>query len=165
MWTALFRVNWKLNSWGGGRVYKKLYCTFILAVFCFSFFTYFQTLFSWFSITTLVTSLSRIVPKCTQNVFDGIKINFQVGRSLLVRAAWIPLISASPLCKNEQQRLMAITWIRPHICHRYHTLYPWRKIYLVGKFQISVKNLNNLWSFIEIYAIFVTNLCGEYFCG
>ena len=113
----------------------------------------------------MVTSLSRIVPKCTQNVFDGIKINFQVGRSLLVRAAWIPLISASPLCKNEQQRLMAITWIRPHICHRYHTLYPWRKICLVEKLQISVKNLNNLWSFIEIYAVFVKNLCGEYFCG
>ena len=94
-----------------------MYCTFILAVFCFSFFTYFQRLFSncyeikLFSITTLVTSLSRIVPKCTQNVFDGIKINFQVGRSLLVRAAWIPLISASPLCKNEQQRLMVITWL------------------------------------------------------
>ena len=29
------------------------------------------------------------------------------------------------------------------------------------KFQISVKNLNNLWSFIEIYAVFVLNLCGE----
>ena len=29
------------------------------------------------------------------------------------------------------------------------------------KFQISVKNLNNLWSFIEIYAVFVLDLCGE----
>ena len=29
------------------------------------------------------------------------------------------------------------------------------------KFQISVKNLNNFWSFIEIYAVFVLNLCGE----
>ena len=29
------------------------------------------------------------------------------------------------------------------------------------KFQISVKNLNNLWRFIEIYAVFVLNLCGE----
>ena len=29
------------------------------------------------------------------------------------------------------------------------------------KFQISVKNLNNLWSFIEIYAVFVLNLCGD----
>ena len=29
------------------------------------------------------------------------------------------------------------------------------------KFQISVKNLNNLWSFIEIYAVFVLYLCGE----
>ena len=31
----------------------------------------------------------------------------------------------------------------------------------VEKFQISVKNLNNLWSFIEIYAVFVLDLCGE----
>ena len=31
----------------------------------------------------------------------------------------------------------------------------------VKKFQIPVKNLNNLWSFIEIYAVFVLNLCGE----
>ena len=29
------------------------------------------------------------------------------------------------------------------------------------KYQISVKNLNNLWRFIEIYAVFVLNLCGE----
>ena len=29
------------------------------------------------------------------------------------------------------------------------------------KFQISVKNLNNLWSFIEIYAVFALNLCEE----
>ena len=50
---------------------------------------------------------------------------------------------------------------RPHICHRYHRLYPWRKICHVEKFQISVKNLNSLWSFIEIYAVFVLNLCGE----
>ena len=33
------------------------------------------------------------------------------------------------------------------------------------KFQISVKNLNNLWSFIEIYAVFVLNLCGENLYG
>ena len=51
--------------------------------------------------------------------------------------------------------------IRPHICHGYHGLYLWRKICHVEKFQISVKNLNNLWSFIEIYAVFVLNLCGE----
>ena len=29
------------------------------------------------------------------------------------------------------------------------------------KFQISVKNLNNFWSFIKIYAVFVLNMCGE----
>ena len=29
------------------------------------------------------------------------------------------------------------------------------------KFQISGKNLNNLWSLIEIYGVFVLNLCGE----
>ena len=29
------------------------------------------------------------------------------------------------------------------------------------EFQISVKNLNNLWRLIEIYAVFVLNLCGE----
>ena len=32
------------------------------------------------------------------------------------------------------------------------------------KFQISEKNLNNLWSFIEIYAVFVLNLCEEKIC-
>jgi len=59
----------------------------------------------------------------------------------------------------------ATIWIlfiaRPHSCHRYHRLYPLRKICHVEKFQISVKNLNNLWSFIKIYAVFVLNLCGE----
>ena len=50
---------------------------------------------------------------------------------------------------------------RPHICHKYHKLYLWRKICQVEKFQISVKNLNNVWSFIEIYAVFDLNLCGE----
>ena len=44
---------------------------------------------------------------------------------------------------------------RLHICHIYHRLHLWRK------FQISVKNLNNLWRFIENYAAFVVNLCGE----
>ena len=29
------------------------------------------------------------------------------------------------------------------------------------KFQLSIQNLNNLWSFIEVYAVFVPNLCGE----
>ena len=31
----------------------------------------------------------------------------------------------------------------------------------VGKFQLSILNLNNLWSFIEFLAVFVPNLCGE----
>ena len=46
-------------------------------------------------------------------------------------------------------------WLGPraHICHRYHRFYPWRNIYHVEKFQIYVKNLNNLWIFIEIYAV------------
>ena len=48
--------------------------------------------------------------------------------------------------------------VRPHICHK---LYLWRKICHVEEFQISVKNLHNLWSFVEIYAVFVLNLCGE----
>ena len=29
------------------------------------------------------------------------------------------------------------------------------------KFQLSIQNLNNLWSFIEVYAVFVPTLCGE----
>ena len=53
---------------------------------------------------------------------------------------------------------------RPHVYHRYHRLHPWRKICHVEKFQISVKNFDNLWSFIEIYAVFVLNLCGENLC-
>ena len=43
----------------------------------------------------------------------------------------------------------------------YLKLYLWRKICHVEKFQISVKNLNNLWSFTKIYAVFALNLCGE----
>ena len=35
------------------------------------------------------------------------------------------------------------------------------RIIYVEKFQIFVKNLNNLWGFIEVYAVFVLNLCGE----
>ena len=35
------------------------------------------------------------------------------------------------------------------------------RIKFVEKFQISGKNLNNLWSLIEIYAVFVLNLCGK----
>ena len=31
----------------------------------------------------------------------------------------------------------------------------------VEKFQLSIQNLNNLWSFIKVYAVFVPNLCGE----
>ena len=48
-----------------------------------------------------------------------------------------------------------------HICHGYHGSYLWRKFCHVEKFQIFVKNLNNLWRFIEIYAVFVLDLCGE----
>ena len=44
---------------------------------------------------------------------------------------------------------------RAHICHGYHGLYLWRKNCHPDKFLISVKILNNLWSFIEIYAVFV----------
>ena len=29
------------------------------------------------------------------------------------------------------------------------------------KFQLSILNLNNLWNFIEVFAVFVSNLCGE----
>ena len=50
---------------------------------------------------------------------------------------------------------------RAHNCHEYHELHSWRKICNVEKFQISVKNLNNLWSVIEINAVFVLNLCGK----
>ena len=28
------------------------------------------------------------------------------------------------------------------------------------KCQLSIQNLNNLWSFIKVYAVFVPNLCG-----
>ena len=55
--------------------------------------------------------------------------------------------------------------IRNHICHGYQGLYLWRKFCHVEKFQISVKNWNNLWRFIEIYVVFVLNLCGKKFWG
>ena len=50
---------------------------------------------------------------------------------------------------------------RAHICHEYHELYSWREKCPVEKFQLSIQNLNNLWSFIEVYAVFVPNLCEE----
>ena len=70
---------------------------------------------------------------------------------------------------NEHQRISTAipqNWLlsyhaRAHICHEYHELYLWRKICHVEKFQIYVKNLYKLWSFIEIYAVPFLNLCGE----
>ena len=62
---------------------------------------------------------------------------------------------------NVQMHDIRIMRARAHICHKYHKLCLLRKICHVEKFQIAVKNLNNLWSFIEIYAAFVLNLCGE----
>ena len=50
---------------------------------------------------------------------------------------------------------------RAHICHEYHELHSWRKNCLVEKFQLPMQNLNNLWSFIEVYNAFVPNLIGE----
>ena len=47
--------------------------------------------------------------------------------------------------------------LRAHICHKYHKLYLWRKNFHVEKFQLSIQNLNNLWSFIEVDAVFVPN--------
>ena len=38
---------------------------------------------------------------------------------------------------------------------------PGEKICHVEKFQLSILNLNNLWNFIEVFAVFVSNLCGE----
>ena len=40
----------------------------------------------------------------------------------------------------------------------------------VEKFQLPIQNLTNLWSFIKVYALFVSksmwrNLCGENLCG
>ena len=64
---------------------------------------------------------------------------------------------------NFQKRLPKFPFtVRTTIAQTsYHRLYPWRKISHVEKFQIYVKNLNNLWSFIEIHFVFVLNLCGE----
>ena len=67
------------------------------------------------------------------------------------------------LAESAEKGLMLFH--KPHICHEYHGLYLWRKFCHVEKFQISVKNLNNLWRFIEIYAVFVLTLCGENLCG
>ena len=50
---------------------------------------------------------------------------------------------------------------RAHVCHEYHELYSWRKNCHVEKFGLSIKNLNNLWSSIKVYAVFVPNLYGE----
>ena len=50
-------------------------------------------------------------------------------------------------------------WSRAHSCHEYHEYIRGEKT--VEKFQLSIQNLNNLWSFIEVYAVFVPSLCGE----
>jgi len=54
-------------------------------------------------------------------------------------------------------KTVPLHWLPPQTCH-------------VEKFQISVKNLNNLWSFIEVYAVFFSigvkkNLFGKNLCG
>ena len=74
--------------------------------------------------------------------------------------------------KIREMLYLSISWyydspdtVRAHICHKYHELYSWRKYCHVEKFGLSIKNLNNLWSFIEVYAVFVQNLCGENLCG
>ena len=51
------------------------------------------------------------------------------------------------------------------LAHLKSTLYLWRKFCQVEKSQISVKNLNNLWRFIEIYAVFVLNCMEKNLCG
>ena len=83
-----------------------------------------------------------------------------------IQTSYLSRISQIICVEKSAQDFHFFLLHRPHICHRYHRLYPWRKICHVEKFQISVKNLNNLWSFnfIEIYAVFVLNLCGENFC-
>ena len=65
------------------------------------------------------------------------QINYQLETRLMCRA--LNLTDAGPTAD-----LIFVADIRDYI--------PWRKICHVEKFQISVKNLNNLWSFIEIYA-------------
>ena len=50
---------------------------------------------------------------------------------------------------------------RDHQTSYVSQIIPVEKICHVEKFQISVKNSNNLWSFIEIYVVFALNLCGE----
>ena len=50
------------------------------------------------------------------------------------------------------------------LMYGYHGLYLWSKNWHLEKFQIPVKNLNKIWSFIDIYAVFVLNLCGENLC-
>ena len=67
----------------------------------------------------------------------------------------------SYITPTQVPKSVAVDEGRPHICHGYHRIYLWRKFCHVEKFQISVKNLNNLWHFIDIYAVFVLNLCGE----
>ena len=55
--------------------------------------------------------------------------------------------------------ILCVGYIRAHICHEYHELYSWNCH--VEKFGRSIKNLNNIWSFIKVFAVFVPNLCGE----
>jgi len=86
------------------------------------------------------------------------KTQFSVIGSSLTYLCWLCVIFIWSAMYVDIYRSFLV---RPHICHGYHGLYLWRKICHVEKFQISVKNLNNLWSFIEIYALFVLNLCGE----
>ena len=69
----------------------------------------------------------------------------QVVRGLLCVVGGQDLAVQSRLASRlQQQEMCRLYKFRPHICHRYHRLYPRRKIYHVEKFQISVKNLNNL---------------------
>ena len=51
----------------------------------------------------------------------------------------------------------------PDICHLHHLHVGGEKICHVEKFQNSIKNLNNLWSFYRNLCLFCSNLCGEKF--
>ena len=99
--------------------------------------------------------------RCLSPFFCGALTSFPVSEHSFKIPPPLPICLEGLFLLSYFWQGLVLFYVRPHICHGYHGLYLWRKFCNVEKNQISVKNLNKLWHFVKIYAVFVLNLCGE----
>ena len=112
---------------------------------------YFATLHNWrrHSVSNHISNLVAMLVKLFGSV-QLIALKFFCSSCLTAIAIARLGLGGSP--STHPTELIFVTNITNYICG---------ENLFVEKFQMSVKNLNNLWSFIEIYAVFVPNLCGD----